>query len=187
MSDRGLRGTPDPDAYGRVTDAQRFAPLHQFAEALLRRLAEQFDVMPDENAAPALALAPAGPVALKSIRLEPRTEGAADLVVTFTDFPGLHVRFGRHATEAFPACGCDACAEDCDSEAERLAFMVSSLTAGRFREELSGGIRPEARCEFWSEDGTVRTARSTIVEHGSILRTVHEWQPWRPLDPWETT
>jgi hypothetical protein len=146
---------PSPDSYGRVTNPERFAPLHAIAIELLDSLAREFDVERIEQQGLDEELEAAG-VQRSSIRLEPRN-GAAPIVVVFTRFPGLRVRAGRWATAAFPACGCDACAETLDDEAARFRGLVANVVEGRFREaivERSGTTFAE--WEQWSNDASSR-------------------------------
>jgi hypothetical protein len=44
MGDRWGIDDPPPEAYSRVTNPERFAPLHRFAERLLDSLETDFDV-----------------------------------------------------------------------------------------------------------------------------------------------
>ena len=105
----GIEGPPD-EAYSRVTNPERFQPLHAAATELLDRLEREFAVersevhdADDELARIRLAGTP--------VRLVPHDPQAAPILVAFTDFPGLHLRFGSWRTEPFPNCGCDACDE----------------------------------------------------------------------------
>jgi hypothetical protein len=52
MSDRwGIEGPP-PEAYTRVTNPERFQPLHSFTEGLVARLEARFDVERTEGYGP---------------------------------------------------------------------------------------------------------------------------------------
>ena len=108
----GIEGPPE-EAYSRVTNPERFQPLHAAATGLLDRLEREFAVerleghdADDELGRLRLARPP--------IRLVPQDPQAAPILVAFTDFPGLHLRFGSWRTEPFPDCGCDACDETVD-------------------------------------------------------------------------
>jgi hypothetical protein len=87
------------------------------------------------------------------VTLVPRDEGAAAIVVAFSAFPGLLLRCGRWWTTAFPACGCDACDETADSEAERLRSLIDNVTAGHFPEaiQVSADGTLSQSVEFWSD------------------------------------
>jgi hypothetical protein len=179
---------PPPEAYSRVTNAERFRPLHSFIVGLISRLEADFDVdrldgygLDDELERVDLVR--------PSIKLLPRDPGAAPIVVAFTAFPGLVVRVGRWLTDTFPGCGCDACDETADGEAARLTQMVDSLTAGRFCEAI--WVPPVGdgwqESEFWSPSGrfssrsSVDRSRARQVLAGSH-RLALEWRPWPPRE-----
>jgi Family of unknown function (DUF6226) len=79
---------PDEKAHSRVTNPQRFAPLHDIAAKLLNRLEATFYVERTER----YGLDPeveAVELARPSAGLIPRNPGAAPIVVAFTRFPGF--------------------------------------------------------------------------------------------------
>ena len=130
----GIEGPPE-DAYSRVTNPERFQPLHAAATALLDRLEREFVVerlewpfVDDELSGESLARPP--------IRLVPHDPQAAPIVVAFSDFPGLHLRFGFWRTEPFPDCGCDACDETADGEIKKMTRLVEAVVSGGFRESI---------------------------------------------------
>src|SRR3954470_6086510 len=129
MPDRWGPEGPPQEAYSRVTNPQRFAPVVGAADALVVTLEREYDV---ETAAVGLDYA------LRAVRLTPR-EGAP-LVVGVTDFPGVRLRLGHWATANFPQCGCDACAEEAEDVIEALDEIVADVVGGAFVEELT--IRP---------------------------------------------
>lgn len=141
----GPEGPPE-EAYSRVTNPERFMPLHDAALEMLSTLEQRFDVQRAEGYGVDEELEFRG-VRRPTIVLRPNDPEAASLAVAFTDFPGLNVRFGRWSTEPFPGCGCDACAEDAEGETERLIEMVDVLTAGGFREAVVHS--PERRIPGW--------------------------------------
>ena len=126
---------PPEETYSRVTDPERFLPLHNDALEMLTALEQRFDVERVEGYKLDEELA-FRELRRPSIALRPRDPEAASFTVAFTDFPGLSVRFGKWYTEPFPSCGCDACAEDAESEMERLTELVDCVTAGGFRETV---------------------------------------------------
>ena len=193
MSEGGRWGPegPPPEAYSRVTNAERFRPLHGAMLEIIGRLENEFEVERrdeyglDEELERGLDLA--GP----SVRLNPRNAGAAPIGVVFSKFPGLHVRFGRWYREPFPRCGCDACDESAEGEIERLSEMVEDVTAGRFREALRrplisfwGSAWWETK--FWSPAGRRSTSRSRVDRvsahrmSGGRRRVDLDWEPWQP-------
>ena len=116
----------------------------------------------------------------------PRKATAAPLIVAFSAFPGLHIRFGHWCMIAFPSCGCDACNENAEGEIERLTSHINDVTAGRFREDIS--IHPNGdawrESEFWSvgEHSIQQSSRldpdcaRQLISEGNRLS--HHWEPW---------
>ena len=133
---------PPLEAYGRVTDPERFRLLHEAMLEIVRRLEHDFDVERAEGYGLDGELERGLDLAGPCIGLRPSDPGAAPIVAAFTSFPGLHVRFGRWHREAFPACGCDACDESAERGIGRLEAMVESVIHGRFREALRRPLLP---------------------------------------------
>jgi hypothetical protein len=127
---------PSPEAYGRVSNPERYRILHRWGRELLDRLSAEFDV----DRADVTGQEPSplrSDVAAPAVRLTPRAAGAGLLAVVFTGFPGLVVRCGRWHKVALPACGCDACDEDPDQLREQLECHVGALVSGNLFERLS--------------------------------------------------
>ena len=185
--------SPTDTAYSRVTNAERFRPLHTAMLEIIGWLEKDFEVERtdeyglDEELERGLNLAGPG------VRLSAKNADAAPITVVFTAFPGLHLRFGRWYKEHFPSCGCDACDESVEGEIERLNEMVDDVTAGRFREAIEtppisfmGSGWREAK--FWSPDErrTSRSRTSSRVEGfraremtGGRRRLDLNWKPWQ--------
>ena len=130
---------PPPEAYSRVTNPERFRPLHGFAEQLLGSLETDFAVTREDGSAldSKLMVAPPGS---RTERLVPRPDASGALTVAFTPFPGLFVQLGHWWVEPIPPCGCDACDETAEEGQARLEWLVGSLTKGRFRESIRLGL-----------------------------------------------
>jgi hypothetical protein len=180
---------PAPEDYSRVTNPERFLPLHEAALVLLESLeraydvrrAEHFDLLPGlmqpfEGARPPVTLTPAAP-------------GASPLGVAFTTFPGLIVRYGHWHARSFPSCGCDACAEDAEEEVARLEELVGRIVAGGFSEELRVPFIRDCRLyeEFPSatpggarEAGWTTLPRAAARALGARGTGRVTWKPWRP-------
>jgi hypothetical protein len=177
MNRWGPAGPPD-EAYSRVTDAERFRPLH---EAALRQVAwiEREFFVTREDGFGLLPPPPGMTLARPSIRLAPALPAAASILLVFTTFPGILLRFGHCATETFPACGCDACDETAEEETERLREVIGCVVAGRFQERL-GWRGADDRWEVWSERG--RSGRGGIGTCAESLprrlRRTTSWKPW---------
>lgn len=128
----GKAGPPPDPAYSRVTNAERFRPLHAAMLEMLGRLERDFDVERTERHRRDAELVPGLNLERPQVRLSPLDPDAAPIAVVFSTFPGLHVRCGRWYREPFPSCGCDACDASADGEIERLTGMVDDVVAGGF-------------------------------------------------------
>ena len=183
----GIEGPPE-EAYSRVTNPERFQPLHAAATELLDRLEREFAVerlevhdADDGLSRIRLARPPA--------RLVPHDPQAAPIVVAFTDFPGLHLRFGSWRTESFPNCGCDACDETADGSIEYMTRIVEAVVSGGFRESirvprlLGSGWR-ESEFRFNDGHGGFRRSRGRVPRSRALEMTggerhvALEWKPW---------
>ena len=179
----GFEGPPK-DAYSRVTDPERFRPLHDWGLEAVARLQENYEVTRDEGEGMDTELE-GSPLSRPTLKLAPLQDTCAPVTIAFNDFPGLAVRYGRWATEWFPTCGYDACDEMPDEEFERFTELLSDVVAGRFREALSGGDG-WSRNEFWSADHRIGGGGSRVPreEAAQILNgseeVVLEWMPWPP-------
>lgn len=126
---------PPLEAYSRVTDPERFRPLHARALEFLATLGREYDVR-QEASFDLLPWMSSFEHARPPVALTPVLSAAAPIAVAFTTFPSLVVRFGRWHGDRFPSCGCDACRETADGEAERFEHLVQEVVAGSFREKL---------------------------------------------------
>jgi len=184
MSRWGPEGPPDK-AYSRVTNPERYAPLHDMASELLDRLESEFDV----ESVTGYGLDPEledRQLARPSRRLTPRAPNAAPVVVSFTTFPGVSARFGRWHSEAFPECGCDACDESVAEAFERLEDFVAGVTAGMFRESLRGARLGDGWLSYElivprggrrSGEGRIERTRAKRMLAGSEAAS-YEWVRW---------
>jgi hypothetical protein len=120
----GSEGPPD-EAYSRVTDPERFAPLVPAADALVERLVATYAVELER--------------ATRAVRLQPAL--GAPLTVGITDFPGVVLRFGHWCGTHQPMCGCDACDETPDEAIEEMTDVVRAVVEGHFTEELAESPR----------------------------------------------
>ncbi len=179
-------GPPD-DAYSRVTEPDRFAPLHGWALEAIVRLQTEYEVGLDEDGVtdPYLELRP---LSRPLIKLTPVQDSAAPVTVAFTDFPGLGIRAGRWLTDWFPSCGCDACDEMPEDEFEGFTELLIDVVAGRFRESLYLDPRGGAwsSMELWCGEHRRRSGESRVPrdEATQVLngetRFALEWTPWQP-------
>ena len=183
----GAEGPPE-DAYSRVTEPERFRPLHESVLEFVARLQADYEVTREEGTGLDTELEKV-PLSRATIRVTPLQNSCAPVTIAFTDFPGLAVRLGRWETAWFPSCGCDACDEMADKEFERFTELLSDVVAGRFRESLHLGWRGDGRrmAEFWS-GGHRRSKRNQRVPRNAASQAlkgrkdlVLDWMPWPPL------
>jgi len=121
-------GPPDHDAYERVTNPERFRPVHGAADALVTRLESDYQV--ERNGGD-----DAGYEGVtRQVELVPSV--GAPLVVRWNDFPGISVRYGRWHDEHFPQCGCDACDEQPEELIRDLERKIAAVVRGRFTEAV---------------------------------------------------
>ena len=181
----GIEGPPE-EAYSRVTNPERFQPLHAAATELLDRLERDFDVEREEGYGLDEELERGFDLARPGVRLTPHDPQAAPIVVAFTEFPGLYFRFGSWRTEPFPNCGCDACDETADGSIKRMNRMVEAIVSGGFREAIRV---PRLLGDGWRETGfryidgkgssQSRVPRSRALEMtGGKHSVTLEWKPW---------
>ena len=183
---RGREGPPD-DAYSRVTEPERFAPLHGWALEAVAWLQTKYEVTLDEDGVTDTDLE-RSPLARPLMKLTPIRDSSAPITIAFTDFPGLAVRMGRWLTDWFPSCGCDACDEMPEEEFEKFMECLSDVVAGRFRESLY--LEPEgdgwSSWELWGDDHR-QSSRGSRVSRDKAAQILDgeteidlEWAPWQP-------
>lgn len=165
---------PPLEAYGRVSDPERFRILHDQVYQLILGLLRRYAVEPSLD-----------PVVWRQegqteeLRLTPDADGAAQLSFSLTDFPGVAVRFGRWHEETYPTCGCDACDEDPELLIEDLRCKVGSLVSGRFCEHVRAGLHPWFSYDFGHGRGGGELDRETARQRRRHGRRT-EWRPWAP-------
>jgi hypothetical protein len=166
--------------YPHTTDTERFAVLHDAADALLEELTEQYTVERRETKelhGPDEAL-------VRTVRLIPRTPAAAPLAIAFTGLPGLQVRLGRWWTQTLPECPCADCAEDPRRLVEELRIQARALIEGGLWERVRRGVSGS-----WYETRLIgegfKTAREGLLSsraarnarRGGFAAAV-QWAPW---------
>ena len=174
-----------PEAYSRVTNPERFRPLHTLALALVDGLTADYDLARTG----AFALLPGMQSfahARAPVTLTPVAPDAAPVAIAFTTFPSLIVRYGRWLADPFPACGCDACGETAAGERERLEDLLRAVVTGHFREELTIPLLGEARLHWALGDvpthaghsgwRTLPRGEARALRSGGPRRV--QWQPW---------
>ncbi|MDE2686466.1 MAG: DUF6226 family protein [Chloroflexota bacterium] len=185
-------GPPD-EAYLRVTEPERFWPLHEWTLEVVDRLLREYDVTLEESKLTDYEIE-LSTLVRPIMKLTPGQDSCAPITIVFTDFPGITVRVGRWVTDHFPSCGCDACDEMPDEEFEGFTELLDDVVAGRFRESMRlqpGGDGWSSR-EFWSAEGhssgesRVPRAKAERILNGKS-EIVLEWQPWQSTPDGTTT
>lgn len=138
-----LGGPPD-ESYSVDDHPERFAPLHTVAEALLEHLVTAYEVDVDEgpHVIADLLHPPAVTDIVRAVRLTPKDDASAPLVLVLTGYPGVRLYAGALFTTAYPSCGCNACDERWDAVADELEWQTLSIVGGGFAEEVSEPRRP---------------------------------------------
>ena len=169
------REDPPAEAYERVTDAERFAVLHEWAAELLDRLVEDYDVVRTDDVG-----TDDGGSSASIVTLTPSRPDAATVRIRFTAFPGVGLSCGRWSEESYPHCGCDACDEQPDELLDELITRIEAVVMGGFSEELTSDG------ERW-----LRTSVRTLRERGTSAELIepeeyarygapgrYDWRPW---------
>jgi len=206
---------PPPEAYSRVTDAERYRPLHASADRLLADLEVRYRVERTDEVDLEPTVVRRWRRAERAVRLTPGGNGSP-LTVIFTDFPGVVILAGHALEVRLPFCGCDACAEDLDELVKILVVRAGAVVAGGLTEErLRNRFGGDAFAwDLWS-DGEINGSRGriepnspgeaipigrTLGRHGSGARpdvrarrrcasspSVASWAPWPSTSPRSTS
>ena len=179
-------GSPPEDAYSRISNPERFAPLHTVANALADWLQESFDVTVDESPSVASDLLRVPDQVVRAVRIMPGDPAAAPLTFVLTGFPGVYLHAGALHDFQFPVCGCDACDEDVSGLAEDLEWTVRAVVQGGYMERFLAGRQ---WIENLLEDGStgMRSGRSRADEYPperlhaaeAALPASGRWGAWR--------
>jgi hypothetical protein len=143
---------PPTDTYSVVSHAERFAPLHLVADALIEHLAETYDVQVSQDASHADDFL-RHPDLERVTRLSPNDSAAAPLTFGFTTYPGLILHAGLLHDFAYPICGSDACDETATNQVEHLEGHVSAVVTGRYRESYTPGAELPLEFALRFDDG----------------------------------
>lgn len=171
--------SPPDDAYERVTNPERFLPLHEAADLLVARLESRYDVDRRDGGPPPYE------GVIRQVELVPTV--GAPLVIRWDDFPAVSVRYGSHHDESYPQCGCDACAEHEQPDAliEDLERKIEAVTAGRFRESVvSDADGTWVKFEFSFGDGRA-SGGNRLAEDDPLRNQPVDllWPPWPLPNP----
>lgn len=182
--ERAASSLPSDEAYGRVTDPERYQALHDTAFAVLTEFETSYDVERTDGVldAHATGMRP-GPLA---VRIVPLGAGAP-LTVTFTSLPGVILEAGWAWRSSYPSCGCDACAQDPDELAADLAsdlraIAEGGLTEGRRRNRWFFGL--DRFTQSLAHASGERSSWGSVDPsdpNDRIPRGVTDWSAWPPI------
>jgi hypothetical protein len=179
--------SPPADAYSRVSNLQRFAPLHAVASALIEWLQTTFDVTIEQSPVIATDLLNEPDDVVSAIRVVPDDPSSATLTFVLTRFPGVVIHAGSLHDFRFPGCGCDACDDNAENVADELEWTVRTVVSGGYSERIDPWpgrwleyrlAEPDARMHSGRTRTNalpkerVRAARNTLPPAGL-------WLPWR--------
>lgn len=167
-------GTSPEDSYSVDEHPERFAPLHAVAAALIDHLVSHYDVDVEEgpHVTTGLLHAPTAEETVRAVRLTPRGDACAPLVIVLTSYPSLLVYAGILFRGFYPSCGCNACDERWDDVADELEWQVFAIVGGGLTEEVS-----EPRHPKWSYDrgrGFVKGMGQTVSHRLRSLDGEHD-------------
>ncbi|WP_413317607.1 DUF6226 family protein [Agrococcus sp. 1P02AA] len=174
---------PPEESYSVVTHPERYAPLHEVAEALLAHLVASYDVEVDEGPAIAAALPYPPEDVVRAVRVTPRDRAAAPLSLVLTGFPGVMVLAGVLQFDAFPVCGCDACDDDVERVVGELEDLVLAVSRGWLKETvMSRGVHHRVEFASGSRSGTADAeglgAERLRAAQKRLRELPNGWQAW---------
>lgn len=179
--------SPPEDAYSRLTNQHRFAPLHGVASALVDWLRETYEVSVEDGPGTASDLLRIPDEVIRSIRVVPREPAAAPLTFVFTGYPGIFLHAGVLHDFHFPFCGCDACDDDVAELAEQLEWTVRTVVSGGYSESIDLWPHPWVKYRVDEPGVAMRSGRSRDVPRDRLksaraaLPRAGRWVPWPTL------
>lgn len=188
---RRWNGSPPEDTYSVDTHPERFAPLHEIADALIAHLRATYDVEVDEGSDVAADLLhDVSSDVIRAVRVRPKRAEAAALTFVFTPYPGVTLHAGLLHDFFFPSCGCDACDSTWDGEAGDLEQQVLAVVTGNYSERIDRGMRPWVEHRFTYPDGAWQGGRGRtgsipaerVRAAKPVLRSLASgWRAWPEL------
>lgn len=180
-------GSPPEETYSVDTHAERFAPLHVVADALIAYLDRKYDVAIVDSLQVATDLLHSADDVARAVRVSPSGATCATLTFVFTSYPGVLLHAGILHDFYFPSCGCDACDSTWESEAEDLERRVFAVAGGRYSETVTGGNHAQAEHAFdYGPDGSSSgKGPATKAQHQrlasiepQVRHVAHAWAAW---------
>ncbi len=175
-------GTPPEDSYSVFEHPERFAPLHTIADALIDYLVSKYavDIEEGHHVTTDLLRPPTAAETVRAVRLTPRGNARAPLVIVLTNYPSLVVYAGTLFWASYPSCGCKACDERWEDAAEELEWQVFAIVSGGLTEEVS-----EPRRSKWGYQwgrGFVRGMGQTVSNRLRSLDGNHDMGSQSPAE-----
>jgi hypothetical protein len=167
-------GSPPDEAYSRVTNPERFRPLHAFADAVVGALLQGYEIESVQHGVEITHLDAVRPVE-RSIRITP-AGGGAPVTIAWTDFPGIYLVIDDRIAEPFPHCGCDACNDDPYGLFEEFHRHLWAVVNGGFQEWIADGHRFHGTDMWWSGDGAASL--------DAVPTWRSDWKAWRRISHW---
>lgn len=196
--DRWNGQSPPAETYSIDTRPERFAPLHDVARALIDHLIESYDVSVDDDVAHSDDLwAPRDDV-VRAVRLTPNAPDAAGLTFVFTAYPLVVVYAGLLSEWTYPDCGCGACDETWQGQADQMEWQTFAVLAGSFVETVEQvpgrrGLRLEVSTTVTAIDGSQSqgvtfpsrpvTKSRMASAHQALAAIPGGWAPWPTRQP----
>ena len=118
---------------------------------------------------------------MRAVRLTPTSPGAAPLTIAWLRYPGIGIRAGVAYEDIFPICGCDACDETVEAEADGLERLVLGVAAGRFAESVTHDSIGWSLTgpDGWAVSGSTTAGAAETARIRRLLPAAGEtWQPW---------
>lgn len=142
------QGSPPQQAYSVDSHPERFSPVHEVADALIAHLCDTYDIELSEGMEIAADLDHPASDVVRAVRIRPNDPACAQLTFVFTGYPGVVLRAGLLHEFRHPECGCDACDETWESEADGIEQQVLAVVTGNYRETIEGRVRPWVEFEL---------------------------------------
>lgn len=178
---RWSRQDAPAEAYSRVSNPDRFAPLLLDVDALVDYLRTWYVVEATRSTAEDGVL---------QTRLQPAS-GAAMTITASTEF--VQVEAGALFRLVVPDCSCDACDETAESEATRLEETMLAIAAGGLQEQYPLGRRQWLHTRLRHPDGGGSSSSGdpepdlTPAQLAQVVDRLREldggWWPAWPLRP----
>lgn len=187
----GDEGPPEA-AYSVDAHPERFAPLHVVGEALVSHLVDEYEVSVVDDTAVAGDLRHPVTGVVRAVRLVPTDTRCAPLTTVLTSYPGVVVHAGVLHDFSFPECGCDACDESWQGQADELETIVLAIVRGGYREWVRGRIHPEVGMALTRPDGDLSSHGPADDVERAVLRAARRvldglpkgrWRPWSGSGP----